>query len=227
MAIGWPGLSVEARVAVLVVDGGPPSADASGRTPRPEASRGLDHSLVDRSKVGSCSLCVTVIAPWHHLGHRVLSFGGSMVVIPGLSESLSAVGKRIVRFDTTEALLSVEAASSARRARCPTCSHGSSRRHGQYRRRLSAQPCMGQSVSLSVEVRASSAPTRNAHRRPSSSRSKALPRPSNAVRSVSMAPGAPWPRRWADRLQLVYRQSWECRPVVTRCCASCVARVTT
>ena len=76
-----------------------------------------------------------------------------MVVIPGLSESLSAVGKRIVRFDTTEALLSVEAASSARRARCPTCSHGSSRRHGQYRRRLSAQPCMGQSVSLSVEVR--------------------------------------------------------------------------
>ena len=76
-----------------------------------------------------------------------------MVVIPGLSESLSAVGKRIVRFDTTEALLSVEAASSARRAQCPTCSHGSSRRHGQYRRRLSAQPCMGQSVSLSVEVR--------------------------------------------------------------------------
>ncbi|MGO9330782.1 MAG: hypothetical protein ACLQJ0_22100 [Steroidobacteraceae bacterium] len=35
-----------------------------------------------------------------------------MVVIPGLSESLSAVGKQIIRFNTTATLLSVEAASS-------------------------------------------------------------------------------------------------------------------
>jgi hypothetical protein len=55
-----------------------------------------------------------------------------MVVVPGLSESLRAVDKRIVRFDAMNTLLSVDVASSARRARCPSCSHGSSRRHGQY-----------------------------------------------------------------------------------------------
>jgi hypothetical protein len=42
-----------------------------------------------------------------------------MVVIPGLSESLAAVGKRIIHFDTTDTRLSVEAASSVRWARCP------------------------------------------------------------------------------------------------------------
>jgi hypothetical protein len=49
-----------------------------------------------------------------------------MVVVPGLSESLRAVDKRIVRFDAMNTLLSVGVASSARRARCPSCSHGSS-----------------------------------------------------------------------------------------------------
>ncbi len=76
-----------------------------------------------------------------------------MVVIPGLSESLGAVGKRIIRFDTTESSFSVEAASSSRRAQCPKCSHGSVRRHGQYRRQLRAEPCMGRMVNLSVQVR--------------------------------------------------------------------------
>lgn len=76
-----------------------------------------------------------------------------MVVISGLSESLSAVGKRIVHFETTETDLSVEAASSLRWAQCPRCSHRSCRAHGQYRRRLSAQPYMGRPVNLSVQVR--------------------------------------------------------------------------
>jgi transposase len=76
-----------------------------------------------------------------------------MVVVPGLSESLGAVGKRIIRFDITDTLLAVEAASSAQRAKCPTCSCGSSRRHGQYQRQLRAQPCMGRSVILHVQVR--------------------------------------------------------------------------
>jgi len=76
-----------------------------------------------------------------------------MVVIPGQSESLGAVGKRIIHFDITETLLSVEVASPVRWAQCPTCSHSSSRRHGQYRRHLRAQPSKGRTVNLSVQVR--------------------------------------------------------------------------
>ena len=76
-----------------------------------------------------------------------------MVVIPGLSESLVAVGKRINRFDTTDTLLSVTASTSVKRAVCPTCSRPSSRRHGQYLRRLRAQPCMVRSVILHIQVR--------------------------------------------------------------------------
>ena len=76
-----------------------------------------------------------------------------MVVIPGLSESLCAAGKRIIHFDTTDRHLSVQAASSVQSAVCPSCSRGSSRRHGQYRRRLRAQPCLGCSVILHVQVR--------------------------------------------------------------------------
>ncbi len=76
-----------------------------------------------------------------------------VVVIPGLSESLGAVNKRITNFDTTDTLLSLGAASSTRQAQCPRCSHYSSRRHGQYQRRLVAEPCMGRPVSLNVQVR--------------------------------------------------------------------------
>ena len=76
-----------------------------------------------------------------------------MVVIPGLTDSLGAVGKRITHFETSEGGLAVDVASTVRSARCPRCSHRSSRQHGQYRRRLSAEPCMGRPVSLGVEMR--------------------------------------------------------------------------
>jgi len=76
-----------------------------------------------------------------------------MVVIPGLTDSLRAVGKRITHFDTTDGGLAVDVASTVRSAQCPKCSHRSSRRHGQYWRRLSAEPSMGRRVSLAVEVR--------------------------------------------------------------------------
>lgn len=39
-----------------------------------------------------------------------------MVVLPGLSASLGAVGKQIIHFGITETVLSVEASSSVRRA---------------------------------------------------------------------------------------------------------------
>lgn len=76
-----------------------------------------------------------------------------MVVIPGLTDSLGAVGKRITHFETSEGGLAVDIASTVRSAQCPKCSHRSSRQHGQYRRRLSAEPCIGRPVSLGVEVR--------------------------------------------------------------------------
>lgn len=76
-----------------------------------------------------------------------------MVVIPGLTDSLRAVGKRITHFDTTEGGLAVDVASTVRSAQCPKCAHRSSRRHGQYWQRLSAEPSMGRHVSLAVEMR--------------------------------------------------------------------------
>jgi hypothetical protein len=94
---------------------------------------------VKRSNFRSYALCVTIWLPRHDHGDRALSLG--------------AARKRIIHFDTTDKLLSVEAASSARRAQCPTCLHGGSRRHGQYWRQLLAQPCMGRSVNLSVQLR--------------------------------------------------------------------------
>jgi hypothetical protein len=47
-----------------------------------------------------------------------------MIVVPGLSESLGAVSKRIICVDTTDTLLSVEATSSVRGARCPVSERG-------------------------------------------------------------------------------------------------------
>ena len=76
-----------------------------------------------------------------------------MVVIPGLTDSLGAIGKRINHFETSEGGLAVDVGSTVRPARCPKCSHRSSRQHGQFRRRLSAEPCMGRPVSLRVEMR--------------------------------------------------------------------------
>jgi hypothetical protein len=141
-----------------------------------------------------------------------------MVVFPGLSESLSAVGKRISRFDSTDTQLSVQAANSVRSAVCPSCSRGSSRRHGHYRRHSGPNHAWAVWSSCTSKCGASSASIRNVHARPLSSRLERLLLRSNAARSVSVAHRAPSPRRWADLLQLVYRQSWECQPVVTRCC---------
>jgi transposase len=76
-----------------------------------------------------------------------------MIVIPGLSESLTAVGKQIVGFETTDTKVSADVSSSALSAQCPKCSQQSSRTHGKYRRQIRAQACTGRAVSLSVEVR--------------------------------------------------------------------------
>ena len=42
-----------------------------------------------------------------------------MVVIPGLTDSLRAVGKRITHFDTTVGGLALDVASTVRPAQCP------------------------------------------------------------------------------------------------------------
>ena len=76
-----------------------------------------------------------------------------MVVIPGLTDLLAAVGKRVHHFETSDGGLVVDVASTVRSARCPKCLRRSSRQHGQYRRRISAEPCMGLPVSLGVEMR--------------------------------------------------------------------------
>jgi transposase len=76
-----------------------------------------------------------------------------MLIIPGLSESLGAVGKRIIRTQTTDTSLSVETESLIRCATCPSCSFSSSRVHGQYQRTVRSQPWMGRSVYLIVQVR--------------------------------------------------------------------------
>ena len=96
-----------------------------------------------------------------------------VIVIPGLSESLHAVDKRITDFETTGTALSVEVASSARRARGPGCQHPSSRRYGQCQCRLGAQPCMGRSVNLSMQVLRFKCINPQCSRAPPASRSKA------------------------------------------------------
>ncbi len=76
-----------------------------------------------------------------------------MVVIPGLTDLLAAVGKRVNHFETSDSGLAVDVASTVRSARCPKCLRRSSRQHGQCRRRIRAEPCMGLPVSLGVEMR--------------------------------------------------------------------------
>lgn len=146
-----------------------------------------------------------------------------MIVIPGLSDSLGAVGKRITHFETTEGGLAVGVASTVRSARCPKCSHRSSRQHGQYRRRLSAEPCMGRSVSLGVEMRRFKCVNRQCSQATFAEQIDALAQPKQrrtvgldgAWRSIAQALG--------DRRRLCWRQRWECQPAATRYCAGCVA----
>src|ERR1700685_1531737 len=72
---------------------------------------------------GSSALRVPISRLKYDHGTELCPAGVSMVVVPGLSESMDAIGKRIIRLDVIDSMLAVEAASSAQRARCPTCSH--------------------------------------------------------------------------------------------------------
>ena len=74
-------------------------------------------------------------------------------VITGISRSLIAVGKKVIRWDEQDGLIIVEAASSVRSAACPGCHCWSNRIHGGYFRHLVERPCGEQQVVLSVEVR--------------------------------------------------------------------------
>ena len=76
-----------------------------------------------------------------------------MVVIPGLSQPLEAVGKLITSWDNSSARLAIEADSIVRQAACPRCACSSARSHGRYRRRIADSPCFGQPVTLEVETR--------------------------------------------------------------------------
>ena len=76
-----------------------------------------------------------------------------MVVIPGLSQPLEAVGKYITWWDEAEDGLAVGARSVVRQAACPRCARGSSRSHGRWRRRLADSPCLGRPVTLDIETR--------------------------------------------------------------------------
>lgn len=76
-----------------------------------------------------------------------------MVVFPGLSQPLEAVGKHILSWDDGGSCLVVEAGSVVRWAACPRCACGSTRPHGRYRRWVADSPCFGQPVTLAVEIR--------------------------------------------------------------------------
>ena len=76
-----------------------------------------------------------------------------MVVIPGLTRPLAAVGKRIDGWQDEEDRFSVVTKSSVTSAHCPQCTHRSRRVHGQYRRQLADQSCFGVPVTISVEIR--------------------------------------------------------------------------
>ena len=76
-----------------------------------------------------------------------------MTVIPGLSQPLRTVGKHVGEWNEGVDGLRLDVIGSVRGAACPSCSRGSSRVHGRYRRRLDDLPSFGQRVTLSVEVR--------------------------------------------------------------------------
>ena len=146
-----------------------------------------------------------------------------MVVIPGLTDSLGAVGKRITHFETTEGGFAVDIASTVRSAQCPKCSHHSSRRHGQYRRRLSAEPSMGRPVSLGVEMRRFKCVNRQCSQATFAEQIDALALPKQrrtvgldgAWRSIAQALGGSAASRLATTLGMPTSRA--------RCCAGCVA----
>jgi transposase len=77
----------------------------------------------------------------------------TMIVIPGLSRSLHAVGKHVVSFDDTDGCLFVKVGSVVHQANCPKCKRKSSQVHGRYWRWLSDTPTFGRPVMLAVEMR--------------------------------------------------------------------------
>ena len=76
-----------------------------------------------------------------------------MIVIPGLSRPLEAVGKHVVSWDDSDSRLSMEVGGLVSWAACPRCTCGSSRTHGRYRRWLADTPSFGLPVTLAVEMR--------------------------------------------------------------------------
>ena len=76
-----------------------------------------------------------------------------MVIIPGLTQPLEAVGKQITTYDNSGNRLAVQACSVVDRAPCPKCAWSSSRIHGRCQRQIADCPCFGQPVTLEIEVR--------------------------------------------------------------------------
>ncbi len=131
-----------------------------------------------------------------------------MVVIPGLSSLLQAVGKHVRSWDDSGSRLVVDAGSLVESAACPRCTCSSSRLHGRYRRWVADCPSFGQVVTLAVEVRRFKCVNPGCPRRTFSERVETLVaagqrrtlRLVEAVRSLGYALGGEAAARLAGRL---------------------------
>jgi hypothetical protein len=146
-----------------------------------------------------------------------------MVVIPGLSRPLEAVGKHVTSWDDGGSRLAVETCSVVRQATCPRCAWSSARSHGRYQRRVADSPCFGQPVTLEIETRRFKCVNRSCSQRTFSERIDALAasgqrrtlRLGKALRSLGYALGGAAAARLAAQLGNA--------PAATPCCASCAA----
>jgi transposase len=144
-----------------------------------------------------------------------------MIVIPGLSRPLEAVGRQVVSWDDSDSRLSVEVGGLALWAACPRCTCGSSRTHGRYRRRLADTPAFDLSVTLAVEVCRFKCINHHCPQRTFSERIEPLAgagqrrtqRLREAQRSVDYALGGAAAARLAARLGM--------GTAAAQCCASC------
>ncbi|MDB5931066.1 MAG: family transposase [Polaromonas sp.] len=75
-----------------------------------------------------------------------------MVIIYGLMQPLEAVGKRITTRNDSSRRLKIKAYSVVDQAVYPQCAWTSSRVHGHCQRCLADCPCLGQPVTLEIEV---------------------------------------------------------------------------
>jgi transposase len=131
-----------------------------------------------------------------------------MVVIPGLSSLLEAVGKHVSSWDDSSSRLVVDAGNLVQSAACPRCTCSSSRLHGRYRRWVADCPTFGQPVTLAVEVRRFKCVNTGCPRRTFSERVETLVaagqrrtlRLVEAVRSLGYALGGEAAARLAARL---------------------------